>query len=120
MFTLDEIKKKLIYFCIVVLCFGTIIYLLRDGDHFIGLNETSDILDCVFYASITFSGSGYAEIYPQTGLGRIILLVLSVVKILIIILPLEKLEGEFFEVADTKITLEDVNEIIEDLDKINN
>ena len=119
MFTLDEIKKKLVYFSVVVLCFGTIIYGLRDGNHFVGLNETSDILDCIFYASITFSGSGYAEIYPQTGLGRIILLVLSVVKILIIILPLEKLEGEFFEVADTKITLEDVNEIIEDLDKIN-
>jgi len=119
MFTLDEIKKKLMYFCIVVLCFGIIIYGLRDGDHFVGLNETSDILDCVFYASITFSGSGYAEIYPQTEIGKVILLVLSVVKILIIILPLEKLEGEFFEVADTKITLEDVNEIIEDLDKIN-
>ena len=119
MFTLTEFKKKLIHFSAIVLFFSTIIYGLRDGNHFVGLNETSDILDCIFYTSITFSGSGYAEIYPQTNIGRVILLSLSFIKILIIVLPLEKLEGEFFEVANTKITLEDVNEVVEQLDKIN-
>ena len=120
MLSVEDIQKKLMYFCAVVFIFGSIIFGVREQNHFFGLNESSDMIDCIFYSSITFSGSGYAEIYPQTSIAKIIILVLSIIKILIIVLPLEKLEGEFFEVANTKITLEDINDIVENLDRINN
>ncbi len=116
MISFEDIQKKLIYFCGVVLLFGFIIFGVRKDNHFFGLNESSDLIDCIFYTSIVFSGSGYAEIHPQTSLGRMIVLMLSIIKIFIIVYPLEKFDGEFFEIENTKITLEDVDEVIKEMD----
>ena len=120
MMTFEDIQKKLMYFCGVVLLFGFIIFGLKKDNHFYGLNESSDLLDCIFYTSIVFSGSGYANIYPQTSLGKMIVLILSIIKIGIIVYPLENLDGEFFEITSekTKITLEDVNEIITSMNNV--
>ena len=121
MISFEDIQKKLIYFCGVVLLFGFIIFGVKKDNHFVGLNESSDLIDCIFYASIVFSGSGYAEIHPQTSLGRMIVLILSIIKIFIIVYPLEKFDGEFFEIENSRITLEDVDEIIKEMDiPINN
>lgn len=113
----DGIKQRLIYFCAVVILFAIIISELRKDNHFYGLNESSNFLDCLFYSSITFSSSGFANIYPQTELGRIIILILSVIKLLIIIWPLEKLDGEFFTIPETatRVTIEDVDDVINQL-----
>lgn len=116
MISFEDIQKKLIYFCGVVLLFGFIIFGVRKDNHFFGLNESSDLIDCMFYASIVFSGSGYAEIHPQTSLGRMIVLMLSIIKIFIIVYPLEKFDGEFFEIENTKIRLEDVDEVIKEME----
>lgn len=116
MISFGDIQKKLIYFCGVVLLFGFIIFGVRKDNHFFGLNESSDLIDCMFYASIVFSGSGYAEIHPQTSLGRMIVLMLSIIKIFIIVYPLEKFDGEFFEIENTKIRLEDVDEVIKEME----
>lgn len=121
MISFEDIQKKLIYFCGVILLFGFIIFGVKKDNHFVGLNESSDLIDCIFYASIVFSGSGYAEIYPQSSLGRMIVLMLSIIKIFIIVYPLEKFDGEFFEIENSRITLEDVDEIIKEMDvPINN
>jgi hypothetical protein len=119
MITIENIQKKLICFCVVVCIFGFVVFGLKKDNHFYGLNESSDYLDCIFYTSIVFSGSGYANIYPQTSLGKMIVLFLSLIKIFIIVYPLESLGGEFFEIpgTDKKITIEDVNQIINVLSK---
>ena len=72
MLNFEDIKNKLMYFIVTVIVFGIIVMGLKKDNHFYGLNETSDIVDCIFYTSITFSGSGYANIYPQTSLGKMI------------------------------------------------
>ena len=120
MLTFENIQKKLIYFCVVVCLFGFVIFGLKKDNHFYGLNETSDFLDCIFYTSIVFSGSGYANIYPQTSLGKMIVLFLSLIKIFINVYPVENIDGEFFEIpgADTKITLENIEEIINKMDTL--
>ena len=117
MISFEDMQKKLLYFCCVVILFSFIIYGLKKDNHFFGLNESSDFIDCIFYSSIVFSGSGYAEIYPQTSLGKMIILILSIIKIFIIVYPLEKIDGEFFEIEKSKITLEDVDEVIKTMDK---
>tara|TARA_B100001564_G_scaffold306175_1_gene275508 strand:+ start:242 stop:610 length:369 start_codon:yes stop_codon:yes gene_type:complete len=116
MLTFGDIQKKIIYFCCIVILFGFIVFGVRSDNHFYGLNESSDLIDCIFYSSIVFSGSGYAEIHPQTSLGRMIVLVLSIIKIFIIVYPLEKLEGEYFEIEQSKITLEDVDKVVKDME----
>ena len=110
----DDIKKRLIYFCAVVILFSFIILGIKKDNHFYGLNESSNFIDCLFYSSISFSGSGFANIYPQTELGRMIILFLSIIKLFIIVWPLEKLEGEFFEIPQTKsrVTIEDIDDAI--------
>ena len=117
MLDFDGIKIRLIYFCAVVILFSFIILGIKKDNHFYGLNESSNFLDCLFYSSITFSSSGFANIYPQTELGRMIILFLSVIKLLIIVWPLEKLDGDYFTIPKTnsRITIEDVDDVINQL-----
>tara|TARA_B100001564_G_scaffold360053_1_gene385179 strand:+ start:8605 stop:8964 length:360 start_codon:yes stop_codon:yes gene_type:complete len=119
MITIENIQKKIIYFCVVVFIFGFVIYGLKKDNHFYGLNESSDLLDCMFYTSIMFTGSGYANIYPQTSLGKTIILIVSIIKILIIVYPFENIDGEYFKISgtNTRITIEDIDD---SLDILNN
>ena len=58
MLTFGDIQKKLyIFVCSYIFGF----YFWLKNNHFYGLNESSDLLDCIFYSSIVFSGSGYAK-----------------------------------------------------------
>ena len=115
----DELKKKLIYYIAVTVIFGLAIFGLRGNNQFYGLNESSDVLDCIYYASIVFSGSTYGEIYPQTQVGRIFILVLSIIKLIIILYPFESFPPDNFQVANTYVTPADVEEIINDISKYN-
>ena len=96
--------------------FGLIVFGLRKDDHFYGLNETSDILDCIYYASITFAGSGYGNIYPQTSLSKNVVLIFTVIKLIIILWPLQRLEGEYFDIEDKRIKIKHLDTIINNLD----
>ena len=112
-----DFQKRFIYFCATIILFGLMVYGLKKDNHFYGLNETSDLVDCIFYVSITFSTSGYANIYPQTPLAKIIILLLSVIKLVIIILPLEALEMDSFIIpkTSTKITIDDIDSVLSEI-----
>jgi hypothetical protein len=112
----EYIQTRTMYYIAVTLFYGYIIYAFRKTNQFYGLNESSDIIDCIYYTSMVFTGSGYGEIYPQTALGRTIILTLSIVKLFIIVMPLQSFPIESFEVAEnTNITINDVEEVIEDI-----
>lgn len=114
--TFEEIKKKIAIFCVIVITYGFIIVALKKENHFYGLNETSDLLDCIFYAATTFSGSTYVNIYPQTQLGRLLILILTIMKFVIIVYPLEKLEGNSFYLNNSKFTSDEIYTIINKMD----
>ena len=115
----DKLKKRLMYYIGVVVIFGFAIFGLRGNNQFYGLNESSDVIDCIYYASIVFSGSTYGEIHPQTLVARIIIFVLSVIKLIIILYPFENFPVDNFQVANTYVTAADVEEIINDISKYN-
>ena len=112
-----DFQKRFIYFCATIILFGLMVYGLKKDNHFYGLNETSDLVDCIFYVSITFSTSGYANIYPQTPLAKIIILLLSVIKLVIIILPLDALETDSFVIpkTSTRITIDDIDAVLSEI-----
>tara|TARA_B100001250_G_C19133817_1_gene500817 strand:+ start:36 stop:419 length:384 start_codon:yes stop_codon:yes gene_type:complete len=112
-----DFQKRFIYFCATIILFGFIVFGLKKDNHFYGLNETSDLVDCIFYVSITFSTSGYANIYPQTPLAKIIILLLSVIKLVIIIYPLEALETDSFVIpkTSTTITIDDIDAVLSEI-----
>lgn len=113
---LEYTKTKLMYYIGVVILYGFIIYAFRKTNQFYGLNENSDLIDCIYYTSIVFTGSGYGEIYPQTQLSRIIILSLSILKLIILVLPFEPFPIEQLAVTeDNIITVKDVEEVVEEI-----
>lgn len=116
----NKIINKIFYFVFISLCYGVVIYALRKNNNFYGLNESSDILDCIYYSTIVFTGSGYGEIHPQTPIGRYIILSLTFVKLFIIVYPIESISGERFTVENNEISLEDVMSVVRDIDRMNN
>lgn len=113
---LEYTKTKLMYYIGVVILYGFIIYAFRKTNQFYGLNENSDLIDCIYYTSIVFTGSGYGEIYPQTQLSRIIILSLSILKLIILVLPFEPFPIEQLTVSeDNIITVKDVEEVVEEI-----
>ena len=117
MFQWKDLQNRFIYFCATIVLFGLIVSGLKKDNHFYGLNESSDILDCIFYVSITFSTSGYANIYPQTPLAKIVVLLLSIIKLMIIVLPLENLQEDSFTIpkTDAVITIDDIDAVISEI-----
>lgn len=116
---LNKFYNKLLFriglYIASTIVFGLIVFGLRTENHFYGLNEKSDILDCIYYASITFAGSGYGNIYPQTSLSKNIVLIFTVIKLLIILWPLQRLEGEYFDIEDKRIKIKHLDKIINNL-----
>lgn len=114
------IKKKILYYIIVIVLFTNIIETLKVDDHFVGLNKNTTFMDSVYYISITFSGWNYSNIYPQTSLGKTIILLLSLIKLYIIIgYPIKsyafyKNEHEFYEII-TKDNKKEAAEILAEL-----
>ena len=108
----DSFNRLILYICITFL-YGFIIYAFKDNNQFYGLNKNNDLLDCVFYASIVFTGSGYAEIYPQTVVSKLIILSLSLSKLYIMIMPLEVFPVESFEINNKdSINLNDIIDVM--------
>ena len=82
---LHVLKKKIIYYIIVIFLFTNIVESIKEDDHFVGLNKNTTFMDTVYYISISFSGWNYSNIYPQTSLGKTIILVLSLIKLYVIV-----------------------------------
>ena len=110
----DKIYERLMFYIPTIIIYTYLIFALRKNNHFFGLNESSDLIDCMYYTSIVFTGSGYGDIYPQTQMGRIIILSLSIIKLLIIIYPIDSL-NEYFTINNTDITLDDVENIVHEI-----
>tara|TARA_B100001175_G_C19453500_1_gene612555 strand:- start:551 stop:925 length:375 start_codon:yes stop_codon:yes gene_type:complete len=114
----SKIYERLLIFIPTIIIYTYVIYALRTNNHFFGLNESSTMIDCMYYSSIVFTGSGYGEIYPQTQMGRIIILSLSIVKLLIILYPIEAFNESFkIKEGNIEISLDDIDEIIDDFIK---
>lgn len=111
----DKIYERLMFYIPTIIIYTYLIFALRKNNHFFGLNESSNLIDCMYYTSIVFTGSGYGEIYPQTQMGRIIILSLSIVKLLIIIYPIESLNEYFTVDGSTDITLDDIESIVDEI-----
>tara|TARA_Y100000591_G_C21770709_1_gene665434 strand:- start:259 stop:633 length:375 start_codon:yes stop_codon:yes gene_type:complete len=80
-----EIFKRLTIFITVIIIFTFVIDLLKLDNHFYGLNSETSFMETLYYVSLSFSGMGYGGIYAQTSVSRLIMVILSVVKILLII-----------------------------------
>ena len=104
---IDTIRKRLFFYIPVIIVYTFIVYSLKKHNHFFGLNENSTAIDCMYYASIVFTGSGYGEIYPQTRISRIIILSLSIVKLFIIIYPIESINDTII-LKNGEISLEKI------------
>jgi len=77
--------QRVIIYSIVLGVFILIINLLRYDNNFKGLSYDSSVLDVVSYVSCSFSGCGYVGIYPISKIGKIIIILLSVFKYLLLI-----------------------------------
>ena len=80
-----EIFKRLTIFITVIIIFTFVIDLLKLDNHFYGLNSETSFMETLYFVSLSFSGMGYGGIYAQTSVSRLIMVILSVVKILLII-----------------------------------
>ena len=81
----SEIFKRLTIFITVIIIFAFVIDLLKLDNHFYGLNSETSFMETLYFVSLSFSGMGYGGIYAQTSVSRLIMVILSVVKILLII-----------------------------------
>ena len=81
----SEIFKRVTIFLTVIIIFSFIIDLLKLDNHFYGLNSETSFMETLYFVSLSFSGMGYGGIYAQTSVSRLIMVILSVVKILLII-----------------------------------
>ena len=116
----DYIGQRLVYYIFVVMIYGFIIFAFRKTNQFYGLNENSDFIDAIYYASIVFTGSGYGEIYPQTLVSKLIILSLSIVKLYIIVMPLQTFPPENFELdKDNTISINDIIEVVDEYNNYN-
>ena len=113
----DKVYERLIFYVPSIIIYTYIVYALRKQNHFFGLNESSNMIDCMYYVSIVFTGTGYGEIYPQTQISKVIILSLSIIKLGIILYPIEALY-EAFEVQNTEVSLDDIKEIVNEINTL--
>ena len=77
--------KRLTIFITVILIFTFIIDLLKLDNHFYGLNSETGFTDSLYFVSLSFTGMGAGGIYAQTSISRLLMVILSVIKILLIV-----------------------------------
>lgn len=84
---LRQVGRRLLMALAVLVVTVVIVYIDRDGYHD-NANETVDFLDCVYYATVTLSTTGYGDIVPYSDSARLanILLVTPLRVLFLIIL----------------------------------
>ena len=76
--------QRLIIYGIVLGIFVVIINLLKYDINFKGLTYDSSIIDVISFVSCSLSGCGYVGIHPVSPIAKIILILLSVFKYLLL------------------------------------
>lgn len=83
--------QRIIIYGIILGVFVLIINLLKYDNHFKGLSYDSNIFDVISYISCSLSGCGYVGVHPISKLGRILIILLSALKYLMLIEVLLKI-----------------------------
>ena len=56
---------------IICIIFSIIYYVIKSEDNFIGLNDNSTFVDCLYFSLTTASSVGYGDISPKSQLARV-------------------------------------------------
>ncbi len=83
---LRQVTKRLVMALAVLALTVLIVYLDRAGYHD-NANETLDFLDCVYYATVTLSTTGYGDIVPHSDSARLVnVLLVTPLRVLFLII----------------------------------
>ena len=77
--------QRIIIYAVILGVFTIIINLLKYDNNFKGLSYDSTILEVFSYVSCSFTGCGYVGVHPVTKVGKIIIILLSILKYIILI-----------------------------------
>jgi len=77
--------QRIIIYGIILGVFVLIINLLKYDNNFKGLSYDSTVVDVISYVSCSLSGCGYMGIHPISKIGKILIILLSALKYLILI-----------------------------------
>tara|TARA_Y100001958_G_C21219871_1_gene545259 strand:- start:507 stop:836 length:330 start_codon:yes stop_codon:yes gene_type:complete len=76
--------ERIIIYGILLVIFTLIINLLKYDNNFKGLNYESSILEVISYVSNSLIGGAYLGIQPISSISKILIIILSVLKYLIL------------------------------------
>ncbi|MFG2293287.1 potassium channel family protein [Streptomyces sp. NPDC048603] len=83
---LRQVMKRLLMALFVLVLTVFIVYADREGYHD-NANETLDFLDCVYYATVTLSTTGYGDIVPYSDSARLMnILLITPLRVLFLII----------------------------------
>ncbi|MET9952283.1 potassium channel family protein [Streptomyces sp. NPDC006339] len=83
---LRQVAKRLLMALGVMVATVLLVYVDRDGYHD-NANETLDFLDCVYYATVTLSTTGYGDIVPHSDSARLVnVLLITPLRVLFLII----------------------------------
>ncbi|KOG28038.1 MULTISPECIES: potassium channel family protein [Streptomyces] len=83
---LRQVGKRLLMALGVLLLTVVIVYVDREGYHD-NANETVDLLDCFYYATVTLSTTGYGDIVPYSDSARLVnILLVTPLRVLFLII----------------------------------
>ena len=77
--------QLIIIYAVILGVFTTIINLLKYDNNFKGLSYDSTILEVFSYVSCSLTSCGYVGVHPVTKIGKIIIILLSILKYIILI-----------------------------------
>ncbi len=76
--------ERIIIYAILLVIFTLIINLLKYDNNFKGLNYESTIVEVIAYVSNSLIGGAYLGIHPISSISKILIIILSVLKYLIL------------------------------------
>lgn len=77
--------QRIIIYAVILGVFTILINLLKYDNNFKGLSYDSTILEVFSYVSCSLTGCGYVGVHPVTKIGKIVIILLSILKYIILI-----------------------------------
>ena len=112
--------QRIIIYAVILGVFTIIIHLLKYDNNFKGLSYDSTILEVFSYVSCSLTGCGYVGVHPVTKVGKIVIILLSILKYIILIEILISVSP----IQDNLYIFRGIEKLVNlkstDLDKINN